>query len=87
MLTVVAKDDIESFKNNNEWLAKNPKESLIFADTENTWEKMESSYSNDFRGLVYGEFPTSENILKTLIQIRDGIQQIEWSITILDVES
>ena len=82
MLLNVAEDDISGFKNNNEWLNNHPSSSRIFSDTEKIWNEIKVAYSKDFRGLVNGEFPTENEILQSLIRIRDRIKDIEWNIKV-----
>ena len=57
MLLRVANDDIASFKNNNEWLANHPVTTIIFSDTEDTWNKIKDVYTGSFSELVFGELP------------------------------
>jgi predicted nucleotidyltransferase component of viral defense system len=76
MLLNVAEDDISSFKNNNDWLKKHPSSTRIFSDTEKVWNEIKDAYSNNFRGLVHGEFPEQNEILQTLIRVRDRIKDM-----------
>ncbi|MES2588845.1 MAG: nucleotidyl transferase AbiEii/AbiGii toxin family protein [Bacteroidota bacterium] len=80
MLLKVANDDVESFKNNNSWLAYHPKEALIFRETEKTWKELERTYSQEFSNLVYGELPPAEDVLATLKEISERLQDIKWNI-------
>lgn len=86
MLLIVAVDDIESFKNNNEWLNNHPKEAKIFSETEETWKELEFTYTNEFGDLVYGKLPTGEEILGSLIKIRERLKDIIWNIEISQKE-
>ena len=78
MLIKVANDDLKSFRNNNDWLNIHPCEALIFSQVDNIWPELRMVYENSFRHLVYGEFPQSDDILDTLISIRDRMYKIEW---------
>ncbi|MGN6603616.1 MAG: nucleotidyl transferase AbiEii/AbiGii toxin family protein [Ginsengibacter sp.] len=80
MLQKVATDDVASFRNNNHWLANHPGEARIFSDVESTWELIKSSYSGDFRNLVYGDFPEAEAVLKTLQLIRQRLDKLSWQV-------
>ena len=51
MLLKVAQDDVESYKNNNNWLKHHPNEAKIFAETEAVWEVLKAIYNGDFRTL------------------------------------
>lgn len=80
MLVLVAQDDIESFKSNNEWLANHPKDARIFKDTEKVWSELENTYSNDFKNLVHGIIPESSDVLESLKIVSERIKDIEWSV-------
>jgi hypothetical protein len=80
MLVLVAQDDIESFKSNNEWLAHHPKEALIFKETVKVWAELENTYTNDFRNLVHGTLPAGSDVLESLKIVSERIKDIEWSL-------
>lgn len=80
MLTLVAQDDIESFKSNNEWLKNHPKEALIFKETEMIWNELENTYTNDFRNLVHGTLPAGSDVLDSLKIVSERLKDIEWSV-------
>lgn len=80
MLVLVAQDDIESFKSNNEWLANHPKEAQLFKDTEKVWSELESTYSNDFGNLVHGKLPVGSDVLESLQLVSERLKDITWSI-------
>jgi len=80
MLIKVGRDDVESFKNNNAWLAHHPSKSLIFNDLKNTWDSIRIAYETDFSKLVYGKLPKSEEILKSLEMVQKRMIQINWNI-------
>ena len=80
MLLKVANDDVRSFKNNNDWLRKHPTEAIIFSEPEKTWEQLNDTYNNNFRHLVYGEFPTGNEILETLNTVSSRLKGISWDI-------
>lgn len=80
MFISVAHDDVESFKNNNKWLNYHPKEALLFKSTKDIWEEIKSTYNTEFKDLVYGEFPSEDEILKTLIRVGKRISDIDWDI-------
>jgi hypothetical protein len=82
MLLLVGQDDVESFKNNNEWLVYHPKEALIFRETEATWKELENVYSHEFGNLVYGILPASEEVLSSLIKIRERLKSMKWNIEV-----
>lgn len=80
MLLKVANDDVTSFRNNNKWLIHHPKEALIFKDLESVWSEIKSTYTADFKSLVYGELPNEEDIFSTLKMIRERLKAIKWLI-------
>ncbi|SDF26762.1 nucleotidyl transferase AbiEii/AbiGii toxin family protein [Cellulophaga baltica] len=82
MLLQVGEDDIESFKNNNEWLAFHPKEATLFREPEATWKELENGYTNEFGNLVYGELPSSKEVLETIQKISKRLQAVKWNIEI-----
>jgi hypothetical protein len=80
MLQKVGRDDIFSFKNNNEWLKEHPVSALIFNQPKNTWEQLKNTYTGNFKELVYGELPTNNEILETLEIVSERLKKIEWYI-------
>jgi hypothetical protein len=82
MLLKVAHDDIASFRNNNQWLAFHAKDALIFQQTAHIWNEIRDVYNDEFRNLVYGEFPHDAEILETLLTIKKRLSLIDWTITV-----
>lgn len=82
MLLQVAKDDVLSYRNNNEWLMHHPGEALLFRELDDAWKKLEPVYNGDFKNLVYGDLPKSTDVLRTLKRIKARLGQIEWNIEI-----
>ena len=80
MLLKVAHDDVQSFKNNNDWLKYHPKEALIFKEPKETWNQLKDTYQNDFKFLVYGELPDEESVLNTILKISTQLASINWTI-------
>ncbi len=80
MLLKVAADDVQSFKNNNEWLIHHPKDAMIFKKPKETWNQLKDTYQNDFKFLVYGELPKGHSILSTIIELSDRLLQVKWKI-------
>jgi hypothetical protein len=80
MLQKVGRDDIFSFKNNNEWLKEHPVSALIFNQPKNTWEQLKNTYIGNFKELVYGGLPTEIEILETLEILSERLKKIEWYI-------
>tara|TARA_R110000868_G_scaffold390861_1_gene660686 strand:- start:4621 stop:5598 length:978 start_codon:yes stop_codon:yes gene_type:complete len=80
MLLRVANDDVQSFKNNNDWLKYHPKEALIFKSPENTWNQLKDTYQNEFKLLVYGDLPKEQDILSTIIELSNRLIKIKWKI-------
>lgn len=83
MLLKVAKDDVVSFRNNNQWLRNHPNDALLFEHIELVWEELKGVYKGDFKALVFGSsFPDEKEILETLKAIRNRMTDIEWGIEI-----
>jgi len=77
MLKSVKEDDLLSFKTDNEWLNYEPKEALIFSQTEEIWSKLKPTYTNDFKRLVYGKFPSEDEIFSTLKRVANRLKTFE----------
>ncbi|NOY69193.1 MAG: nucleotidyl transferase AbiEii/AbiGii toxin family protein [Deltaproteobacteria bacterium] len=77
----VAEDDVQSFRNNNEWLTHHPADALLFRDVEGCWSGLKATYTGEFRGLVYGELPKEQQIVATLIRIQERLRRLEWNIS------
>jgi len=85
MLLKVGKDDLASYRSNNQWLKNHPVEALIFKDIEAVWEAIKEVYENEFRVMVFGdEFPAAEIILQTLQLIKSRLSTIDWTISFAD---
>ena len=80
MLLKVGKDDVISYKNNNEWLFIHPKEALIFNNLEYVWGKLKDTYIRNFKNMVYGTFPDDLVVLNTLRRIKQRLLHINWNI-------
>lgn len=80
LLNKVGQDDVESYKNDNDWLKFHPKDSRFFANLDEIWSQLESTYNTDFRKLVYGELPDSENVKSTLTRIKSRIENMNWKV-------
>ncbi len=81
MLLKVAHDDVQSFKNNNDWLRYHPKEAMIFNSPEETWHQLKDTYQNQFKFLVYGELPKEEVILATIKKVSNRLSRVEWEVS------
>jgi predicted nucleotidyltransferase component of viral defense system len=82
MLNKVGNDDVESFINNNIWLAEHPKDALAFKSFSDTWNRIKSSYHGEFKDMVIGELPNDERILKALEMMSERLNQIRWDVKI-----
>lgn len=80
MFLKVAQDDVESYRNNNEWLRHHPNKAIIFSELEYTWQKLKETYTSSFRNMVYGALPAEGLILATLIQIKERLSKISWEV-------
>lgn len=82
MLLKVAQDDVESYRNNNSWLANHPKNALIFSKTDEIWNQLSSTYNSTFKDMVFGELPAEQEIIETINMVRCKIESIVWAIDI-----
>lgn len=64
------------------WLVHHPTEALIFRDVEGCWQQLKSTYTNDFSGLVYGDLPDEQELLATLVQIRERLVLVDWQVVV-----
>jgi len=74
MLEKVRKDDVLSYKNNNNWLSQPLKNALIFKNLEEVWKELSNTYNTDFKHLVYGSLPKEEEVISTLHTIKKRIE-------------
>ena len=81
MLHLVAKDDFESFKSNNEWLHQHPKDALLFKDVQIVWSQLQNTYENRFSDMVFGKLPQSAAILVSLEMVASRLNKIVWNPT------
>ncbi|WP_338359767.1 nucleotidyl transferase AbiEii/AbiGii toxin family protein [Yeosuana marina] len=82
MLLTVGNDDVFSFKSGNKWLEIHPKEALLFTNTEDVWNELKGTYNNEFKDLVYGQLPKDIDVLKTLLEVKQRLQNIKWNVKV-----
>lgn len=82
MLLNVANDDVISFKNNNGWLSNHPLTTMLFSETEKTWNQIKDTYETSFKELVFGKFPSANEIMNTLKVVAKRLKTIEWTLEI-----
>ncbi|WP_286756935.1 nucleotidyl transferase AbiEii/AbiGii toxin family protein [Roseivirga sp. UBA838] len=81
MLLKVGGDDVDSFRNNNDWLPNHPSEALIFKNTHEVWRQLADTYKGSFSDLVYGgNLPKSEEVVASLERVSLRIAKVKWSI-------
>lgn len=78
ILLQVKEDDTKGLKTSKEWINKHPSEALLFHKVEKSWEKLKTTYSNEFTAMVYGNLPKEPDVLKTLIKISNRLKTIHW---------
>lgn len=84
MMLKVANDDVVSFRNDNEWLKHHPTEAKMFSELDAVWKEMKSTYNEEFKNLVFGDFPNENKIYKSLRSIRGRLEAMDWTVTIED---
>ena len=82
MLLKVGNDDVDSFRNNNEWLPNHPSEAFIFREPSNVWKELSTTYKGSFADLVYGKLPDPELIEADLVNVSQRLKRIDWDIKI-----
>ncbi|NQZ77588.1 MAG: nucleotidyl transferase AbiEii/AbiGii toxin family protein [Ekhidna sp.] len=82
MLLKVGNDDVDSYRNNNDWLVNHPSEALIFNNVDETWSELQATYNGDFASLVYGDLPDAAHIAADLQRVSERMKTIEWSINL-----
>ncbi len=83
LLLKVANDDVESYRNSNEWLIHHPKDALLFRELEEVWAALKVVYNGDFKNLVYSSnLPNEADVLATLNRIKERLTTIKWNIEI-----
>jgi hypothetical protein len=79
LMQQVKEDDIESLRTNIEWIEIYPKEALLFAKPEETWEQLKNVYSKEFSALVYGTLPDESDVLISLLQLSKRLEKLNWN--------
>src|SRR5690606_23979111 len=85
MLIKVGRDDVNSFRNNNDWLNFHPKDALLFKEVEKVWGQIQTTYKGNFKLLVYGNLPNAEQVVHTLKKIQKRLKQVSWTINTNDL--
>ncbi len=80
LLVQVGKDDVVSFKNNNEWLQNHPASAIVFSKPDDTWDKIKTTYRTTFKELVLGELPAEADLVNTLKQIHSRLEKVKWDL-------
>lgn len=78
MLLRVARDDADSYRNNNDWLRHHPADAMLFAELPEVWDRLKATYTGDFGNLVFGELPSEASVYSTLEAVRDRLQAVSW---------
>ncbi|KZE76586.1 hypothetical protein AV926_15705 [Myroides marinus] len=81
MILKVGRDDVDSYKNDNSWLANHPKEAILFKKIEETWSSIRLNYLVDFKRLVYGDLPSESSILSSLLLIKERLNKVDWNLS------
>lgn len=82
LLLRVAMEDVVSFRNNNRWLSFHPVEALVFAKLEIVWEEMKPVYQDEFKNLVFGKLPQSDEVFHSLALIKERLSRVKWNVEI-----
>lgn len=82
MLLKVGNDDVDSFRNNNDWLPNHPSKALIFSEPESVWKELITTYTGSFSDMVYGELPDPKLIEADLVNLAERLKRVNWNIKI-----
>ncbi|WP_374950158.1 nucleotidyl transferase AbiEii/AbiGii toxin family protein [Mucilaginibacter sp.] len=80
MLNTVGKDDILTYKNNNDWLSSPPQKAIVYAEPEKTWDAIRQPYRTTFKDLVTGVLPEEEEMIITLKQVSERLKKVSWDV-------
>lgn len=80
MLNKVGNDDVEGFRNNNQWLIHHPAEALIFKRPAEAWEKIRGAYQTTFKDMVTGVLPSEKDLVVTLKNISERLHGVTWKV-------
>ncbi len=81
MLIKVGDDDMIGYKNNNGWISEHPSKALVFNKPEETWEKLSTAYTGDFKDLIIGGIPAEHALVDCLKQVAARLKKIEWNLS------
>jgi len=76
MINGVIEDDKRNSQFSGDWISSKWSDSVILSKTNETWDRLNSSYLNDFRPLVYGNFPSVHDIKDTLNRIHNRFKEL-----------
>lgn len=78
MIKKVKDDDKNNSHFNGIWLEEKWSDSIIFKETEKTWNNLERSYNIELKKLVYGNLPSAENIKSSVRKIGSRLKDLGY---------
>jgi predicted nucleotidyltransferase component of viral defense system len=77
MLSAVIEDDKINSTSDLSWVGRRFGECCLFNEAAETWEHIEPSFEQEFRQLLFGDLPTSNQILACLQRIGDRLRKFD----------
>jgi hypothetical protein len=77
-LIQVAREDRIALRNSGVWLSSHPSEALFFRNLMEVWNGLKLAYQKEFRPMVYGKFPSAEEVLESMNTVRIRLNAVQW---------
>lgn len=77
LIKLVKADDYENSEFRGDWLNKPLSESIVFKDTDDTWNKLSGVYQKEFSSLLFGSLPPESEVKQTLLSIFEGLVKFD----------
>jgi hypothetical protein len=78
-LIQVAREDRIALRDSSVWLGFHPSEALFFRNLTDVWKGLKLAYQNDFRPMVYGKFPSADEVLESMKLVRIRLNAVPWA--------
>jgi hypothetical protein len=78
-LIQVAREDRIALRDSGVWLGFHPSEALFFRNLTDVWKGLKLAYQNDFRPMVYGKFPSADEVLESMKLVRIRLNAVPWA--------
>jgi hypothetical protein len=68
-----------ALRDSSVWLGFHPSEALFFRNLTDVWKGLKLAYQNDFRPMVYGKFPSADEVLGSMKLVRIRLNAVPWA--------